>query len=227
MAPHYEEISRMIDHSLLRPTLTTQEVVDGCHLADRYKVKTVCVRPSDVKLAHEILKNSPVLVTTVVGFPHGDVSTASKVFEAREAIEAGARELDIVQNFGRLKSGDHNYVRQDLAAVTEAAHEKRVPVKIIFENCYLSEEEIIAACLICNDLGVDFVKTSTGFGTGGAEDKDIRLMRQHCLPRIQIKAAGGIRTLERLLEVKTLGCTRVGATATAEILEESRKRSSK
>ncbi len=215
----YKEIARMIDHSLLKPTLTDQEIREGCELAARYKVASVCVRPSDVRLAKEILRNSNVLVTTVIGFPHGTTTTSAKVAEANEAIENGAVELDMVLNIGKLKSGNFDFVKADIKAVTDAAHRRNVLVKVIFENCYLSEEEIIAACRICNDVGVDFAKTSTGYGTGGAEDKDIKLMRQYADPKIQIKAAGGVRTLERAIEIRELGCTRFGCTATVGILE--------
>ncbi len=215
----YEEIAAMIDHSLLKPTLTDAEIEEGCRIADRYKVASVCVRPSDVKLAKQVLKDSKVIVTTVIGFPHGTTTTLTKVIEAREAIENGAAELDMVINIGKLKSKEYDYVKQDIKAVTEAAHRKNVLIKVIFENCYLTEEEIIQACKLCNEVGVDFVKTSTGYGTGGAEDKDIRIMRKYADPHIQIKAAGGIRTLERAIEVKELGCTRFGCTATVGIME--------
>jgi deoxyribose-phosphate aldolase len=218
----YEDIARMIDHSLLKPNLTDKEIEEGCRIADEYKVATVCVRPSDVRRAAEILKASSVRVTTVIGFPHGAATTASKVFETMEAIKNGAAELDVVLNIGKLKSRDYDYVKADLQAVTAAAHEKNVFVKAIFENCYLDDEEKIAACRISNEVGVDFVKTSTGFGTGGAEDGDLILMREHTKPSIKLKAAGGIRSLERALEVRKLGCSRIGATATVAILERLR-----
>ncbi|HQT92247.1 MAG TPA: deoxyribose-phosphate aldolase, partial [Candidatus Kryptobacter bacterium] len=173
----YDEIAKMIDHSLLKPTLTDQEIKEGCELAAKYSVASVCVRPSDVKLAKETLKGSSVLVTTVIGFPHGTTTTAAKVAEANEAIDNGAVELDMVLNIGKLKSKNYDFVKTDIKAVTDSAHRRNVLVKVIFENCYLTEEEIIAACRICNETGVDFVKTSTGYGTGGAEDKDIRIMR--------------------------------------------------
>ncbi len=215
----YDEIAGMIDHSLLKPTLTDREIKDGCELAAKYRVASVCVRPSDVILASEILKDTAVLVTTVIGFPHGTTTTAAKVAEANEAIGNGAIELDMVLNIGKLRSKNYEYVKQDIRAVTDAAHARKALVKVIFENCYLSEEEIIEACKICNEVGVDFVKTSTGYGSGGAEDKDIRLMRKYADSRIQIKAAGGVRTLERAIEIRELGCTRFGCTATVGILE--------
>lgn len=215
----YQDMAAMIDHSLLKPDLTDREVEEGCRTAHEYGVATVCVRPSDVRRAAGVLARSPVRVTTVVGFPHGSTTTAAKVFEAEEAIRNGARELDVVLNIGKLKSRDYDYVKADLAAVTAAAHAKGVIVKAIFENCYLGDEEKVAACRISSEVGVDFVKTSTGFGTGGAEDRDLRLMREHTPPAIRLKAAGGIRTLERAIEVRKLGCTRIGATATVGILE--------
>ena len=215
----YEEIAKMIDHSLLKPTLTDKEIQEGCEIAAQYNVASVCVRPADVKFASQLLKNSDVLVTTVIGFPHGSTTTLTKVTEALEAIENGAKELDVVLHIGKLLSKQYAYVKLDLEAVTKAAHEKNVPVKVIFENCYLGEEDIIAACKICNEIGADFVKTSTGYGTGGAEDKDLKIMRKYANPEIQIKAAGGVRTLERAIEIKELGCTRFGCTATVGILE--------
>jgi deoxyribose-phosphate aldolase len=158
-------------------------------------------------------------VTTVIGFPHGTTTTAAKVFETEEAIAGGAVELDVVLNIGRLRSGDYDFVKEDLTAVTAVGHARGVLVKVIFENCYLDDEQKIAACRIANEVGVDYVKTSTGFGSGGAEDHDLILMRQHVRPGIKLKAAGGIRTLERAIEVRNLGCSRIGATATVEILE--------
>lgn len=215
----YEEIAGMIDHSLLKPYLTDKEIEEGCRIADEYKTASVCVRPCDVKRAVGILKDSPVLVTSVIGFPHGTTTVQTKVFEAKEAIDNGAVELDVVLNIGKLKSKDYDYVKEDLKAVTEIAHENNVVVKVIFENCYLDDDEKISACEICNEIGVDYVKTSTGFGTGGAVDKDLKLMRENTDPEIKLKAAGGIRTLERAIEVKKIGCSRLGATATVGILE--------
>lgn len=215
----YDDIAKMIDHSLLKPTLTDNEIKEGCKIADKYKVASVCVRPSDVKLAKKTLQGSKVLITTVIGFPHGTTTTNTKLEEAKEAIENGAVELDLVINIGKLKSGEYEYVRNEIKIITDYAHSKNVKIKVIFENCFLNDEEKIRACQICNETNVDWAKTSTGFGAGGAEDKDIKLMREHCKPEIQIKAAGGVRTLERAIEVKELGCTRFGATATVDILE--------
>jgi deoxyribose-phosphate aldolase len=215
----YEEIAGMIDHSLLKPTLTDREIIEGCKIAEKYRVASVCVRPCDVKLARDTLGNSSVLVTTVIGFPHGTTTMATKMLETTEAIENGVKELDIVMNIGKMKSGEHSYIKAELSVITSFAHARDVKVKVIFENCYLTDEEKIKACEICNEVGVDWVKTSTGYGTGGAEDSDLILMRKHCKPEIQVKAAGGIRTLERAIKVRDLGCTRFGATATVAILD--------
>ena len=216
---NYEDIAKMIDHSLLKPQLTDREVEEGCRVALEYGVASVCVRPSDVRRAAEVLRDSPVRVTTVVGFPHGSTSTVAKVCEAEQALRDGAVELDVVLHIGRLKSRDYVYVKADLEAVTALAHASDALVKVIFENCFLDDEEKIAACRIANELGVDFIKTSTGFGPGGAEDYDLKLMREHASPAIKVKAAGGIRTLERAVEVRKLGCARIGATATVAILD--------
>lgn len=215
----YKEIAEMIDHSLLKPTLTDQDIIDGCNLAKEYQVASVCVRPSDLPLCRQILAGSDVLLTTVIGFPHGTTTTKTKVAESAEAIENGAVELDVVLNIGKLRSGEYDYVADDLRAVISLAHEKGVLVKVIFENCYLGKEEIIKACEICNEVGADYVKTSTGYGSGGATDEDLKLMRQHAAPNVKIKAAGGVRTLERAIEVRRLGVTRFGCTATVGILE--------
>lgn len=215
----YDEIAGMIDHSLLKPNLTDKDVEEGCRIADEYRVAAVCVRPSDVRRAAELLAQTPVRVTTVIGFPHGSTTTAAKAFEAEEAIRNGARELDVVLHIGKLKSRDYDYVKADLEAVTAVAHANGALVKVIFENCYLDDEDKVAACRISSEVGVDFVKTSTGFGTGGAEDRDLKLMREHTAPAVKLKAAGGIKTLERAIEVRKLGCARIGATATVSILE--------
>lgn len=218
--PGYEAIAKMIDHSLLNPTLTDEEIIAGCELAKTYHVATVCVRPSDVLLAQSLLKDSDVLVTTVIGFPHGTTTTAAKLAEAKEAIVNGCKELDVVLHIGKLRTGDLEYVERDLSAVIELAHSSNVKVKVIFENTYLTKEQIISATLICNQVNADWVKTSTGYAGGGATDEDLRIMRQYALPHIQVKAAGGVRTLQRALEVRALGCTRFGATATKAILDE-------
>jgi deoxyribose-phosphate aldolase len=215
----YNDIALMIDHSLLNPTLTDNDIIAGCRLADEYKVATVCVRPGDVKLADKLLKNSPVKVTTVIGFPHGTTTTLTKLAEAQEAIENGCEELDVVINIGKMKSGGYDYVKRELQAVIAVAHARDVKVKVIFENTYLTKDEIKTATLICNDVNADWVKTSTGYAGGGATDEDLVIMRSNALPHIQVKAAGGVRTLERAIQVRELGCTRFGATATKVILD--------
>ena len=215
----YADIAEMIDHSLLRPEFTDKDIEEGCRLAHEYGIAAVSVRPSDVELAKRVLQNSEVLIDVVIGFPHGTTTTLTKVTEAKEAIENGADELDMVLNIGKLRSGEFEFVKADIQAVKDIAAEKNVTLKVIFENCYLSEEQIVAACEICSEVGVDFIKTSTGYGSGGALDRDLKIMRQHANPDIQLKAAGGVRTLERAIEIRQLGCTRFGCTVTAGILE--------
>ncbi len=224
MLPAYEEIAQMIDHSLLRPELTRAEVEAGCDLAVQYAVVTVCVRPCDLALAVERVAGSAVKPTTVVGFPHGAQTTATKLFEAREALETGALELDMVINIGRLRSLDYAYVTDELAKLSELVHGHGALLKVIFENAYLNDELIIAACRIAAAAKCDFVKTSTGFAPSGAADHDLVLMRENSPAWMRIKAAGGVRTLDRALEVRALGCSRFGATATAAILDELKRR---
>ncbi|MCS7239321.1 MAG: deoxyribose-phosphate aldolase [Thermoguttaceae bacterium] len=220
----YEDISKMIDHSLLSPTLTDEELEAGCRLAVLYNVATVCVKPYFVRQAVDLLAPSPVKATTTVGFPHGSHSTRIKVAEATAAIEDGAEELDMVVNIGKVLSEDWPYVRSDIRGVLEVVRQHGKVLKVIFENCYLQKQHKIRLCELCGELGVDFVKTSTGYAEGGATLEDLRLMREHCPPHVQIKAAGGVRTLDQLLAVRAIGVTRVGATRTAEILDECRRR---
>ncbi|ADH64800.1 deoxyribose-phosphate aldolase [Allomeiothermus silvanus DSM 9946] len=220
----YEQVAQMIDHSLLRPELTPAEVLAGCELAERYRVASVCVKPCDVELAAKALRGSSVKVGTVVGFPHGSSATATKVFEAKLAMEQGAVELDMVINIGRLRGGEAEYVLGDIQAVVEVAKRGGALVKVILENAYLSEEQKVLGCQLSEQAGADFVKTSTGFAPSGATLEDLKLMREAVSPHVQIKAAGGVRTLDALLEVMRVGTTRVGATATAAILEEFKAR---
>jgi deoxyribose-phosphate aldolase len=215
----YDEIAGMIDHSLLQPVLTDQEMEEGCLLARRLKVASVCAKPCFVRRAKQLLEGSPVRVGTTIGFPHGGHTTQAKRLEAGDACASGAVELDMVVNVGKVLGEDWEYVRADVRAVLDIAAEHGAILKLIFENCYLQDHHKIMLCRICSELGVDFAKTSTGFGTGGATDADLILMRRHCSPSVQIKAAGGVRTLERALRVRELGCTRIGATATERILE--------
>lgn len=220
----YEQLAKVIDHSLLRPELTEAEVLAGCELAARYHTATVCVKPCHVKLAKEALKDSDVLVSTVVGFPHGSHQTAIKVAEAQMAMDDGAVELDMVLNIGQLRSGKVDYVRDDIKAVCDVAHARGVKVKVILENAYLTNEEKITACKLCEAAGADWVKTSTGFASSGATLEDLRLMRSNVSGKVQVKAAGGVRTLPALLDVIDAGVTRCGATATATILDDFKSR---
>ena len=219
-----KDIAKMIDHSLLNPKFTDDDIRSGCELAKEYDVASVCVRPTDLKLAAELLKGTDVLPTTVIGFPHGSNKTEVKVFEAEQAIADGALELDMVLNIGKLLSGEYEFVKQDIKAVCDLAHKNNIIVKVIFENCYLSDEQKIIACKLCDEAGADFVKTSTGYGTGGATVADLRLMRANTKPETRVKAAGGVRTLDGALAVRKLGGTRFGATATKAILEDAKQR---
>lgn len=216
----YRNIAKMIDHSLLQQTLTDQELEQGCALARAHDVASVCIKPYYVGRTRELLAGSSVAVGTTVGFPHGGHVTAIKVAEAEQAMEDGAAELDMVVNIGKVLSKDWSFVSADIQAVVEAAHSRKAIVKVIFENCFLADEHKERLCQICGEVKADFVKTSTGYGASGATDEDLRLMRRCSPAHVQVKAAGGVRTLERLLAVRALGVTRVGATATRAILEE-------
>ncbi len=218
------DIAKAIDHSLLRPELDDAFVEDGCRLAAEYDVASVCVRPTDVRRAAAILAGTDVAVGTVIGFPHGSHRTETKVFEARQALADGATELDMVIQIGALKSGRDAEVLADIAAVVDVAHAAGAIVKVIFENAYLTDEEKVRACHLSEAAGADFVKTSTGFGPGGATHEDLALMRRSVSAHVQVKAAGGVRTLDALLDVMALGVTRVGATATKAIIDDFRAR---
>jgi deoxyribose-phosphate aldolase len=220
----YPDIAKMIDHSLLNPSLTQDELEMGCRTAVQYDVASVCIMPACVLLCADLLRGSTVRPGTTIGFPHGGHTAAIKAAEARRAIEDGAEELDMVVNISRVLSGDWDYVRRDITAVIEPAHTQGCKVKVIFENCYLRDEHKIRLCEICGELGADWVKTSTGYGPSGSTPQDISLMRKYSPSSVQVKAAGGIRTLDQLLEVRRLGATRVGASRTAEILEEVKRR---
>jgi deoxyribose-phosphate aldolase len=220
----YEQLAKVIDHSLLRPELTEEEVIAGCELAARHHVATVCVKPCHVTLAKRLLANSDVKVSTVIGFPHGGTTTPVKVFEAKEAMDNGAVELDMVLNIGELRSGNYDFVKSDIQAVCETAHARGVKVKVILENAYLTDEQKVKACQLAEAAGADWVKTSTGFAPSGATLEDLRLMRATVGPQVQVKSAGGVRTLDALLAVIDAGVTRSGATATAAILEDFMKR---
>ena len=220
----YSEIAKMIDHSLLSPALTDQELEDGCRLAVEYDVASACVKPYYLGRCSELLAGSAVAASTVIAFPHGGHTTAIKVAEARQAIRDGGSELDMVVNIGKVLTEDWNYVRDDIQAVVEATHAGGAIVKVIFENCYLQDQHKIRLCEICAGAGADFVKTSTGYASGGATIEDLKLMRKHSPPQVRVKAAGGIRTLDALLEVRAIGVARSGATRTAEMLDECKRR---
>jgi len=217
----------MIDHSLLRPELTEDDIRKGCDLARKYKVATVCCSPSALALVKQLLEGSDVKATTVVGFPHGYNKTETKVFEAEQAIKDGAVELDMVINIGRLLGRDFDYVKNDIKAVVDAAHRQDVLVKVILENCYLTDELKQIACRLAEEAGADFVKTSTGFGTGGATLEDLQLMRKTVSEKVQVKAAGGVRDFDMAVKVREAGCARFGATRTESIMEECYKRHGK
>jgi deoxyribose-phosphate aldolase len=220
----YLDMAKMIDHSLLNPTLTAAELEAGCQLALAYDVASVCIMPYALKRCAEILRGSAVRASTTIGFPHGGHTTAIKRAEAQQALADGGQELDMVVNISRVLSGDWDYVRRDLEAVIAVTHAAGQKVKVIFENCYLQTEHKVRLCQICGELNADWVKTSTGYGSGGATIEDLKLMRQHAPAHVQVKAAGGVRDLDKLLEVRALGVTRAGATRTKEMLDECRRR---
>jgi deoxyribose-phosphate aldolase len=231
----YAELAGMIDHSLLHPTMTDKELEEGCRIAARYGVASVCIKPYAVRRAAALLKDTGVAVGAVVGFPHGGSTTEVKRFETEAACRDGATEIDMVINIGKALSGDWDFVAQDIRAVCEAAHAHRAIVKVIFENDFLPDNTVkLRLCEIAERAGADFVKTSTGYGFvkqadgkygyQGATEPDLKLMRQACSKRVQVKAAGGVRDLDALIKVRDLGVTRCGATATAAMLDEFRRR---
>jgi deoxyribose-phosphate aldolase len=220
----YHDVAKMIDHSLLNPTLTAGDLEHGIRLAIAYDVASVCIMPFAARWCADMLRGSAVKASTTIGFPHGGHTTTVKVAEARQALADGGEELDMVVNISKVLSRDWAYVRQDIQAVVEAAHEAGRRVKVIFENAYLNDEQKIRLCEICGELRADWVKTSTGYAAGGATLEDLALMRKHSPPHVQVKAAGGVRDLDALLEVRALGVTRVGATRTGAMLDEARRR---
>lgn len=222
----YDEIAKMVDHSLLNPALTTNELEAGCKLARQYDVASVCILPYYLRRCAELLRGCEVKPTTTIGFPHGANATSVKLVEIEQALKDGGTELDAVINIGKARSGDWNYVRHEIEALTTATHLGGAKIKIIFENAYLDEAAKIRLCEICGELQVDWVKTSTGFAPTGATVDDVTLMREHSPSHVQVKAAGGVRTLDALLEFRAAGATRVGSSSTAQILEACRKRHS-
>jgi deoxyribose-phosphate aldolase len=238
----YEQLAKMIDHSLLHPTMTDKDLEDGCKLAAQYGAASVCIKPYAVKLAAELLEGTGVVVGAVIGFPHGNSCTESKRYETELACRDGAAEIDMVINIGKALSGDWDYVEQDVKAVCDEAHGRGAKVKVIFENDYLTEggagldsdDFKRKLCEICERAGADWVKTSSGYGFvkgpegkysyRGATEHDLALMRASCSSNVQVKAAGGVRDLDGLIKVRDLGATRCGATATATMLDEYRRR---
>jgi deoxyribose-phosphate aldolase len=229
------ELAKMIDHSVLHPAFTDEDLKKHCSIAGKYDVASVCVKPYAVKMAIGNLRGSDVKTGCVIGFPHGNSSTPVKIFEAGQACNDGAAEIDMVINIGKAIGGDWDYVESEIIAVTDVCHKGNAIIKIIFETDYLTQEEDkIRLCRICTAAGADFVKTSTGYGFvkrpdgnynyTGATVEDVRLMRRYAGPEVQVKCAGGVRTLDDLLIMKAAGATRSGATATESILEEAKKR---
>ena len=222
MPPTLAELAKMFDHSLLQPQLTDADLDRGLAVAVEYDVASVCIKPYAVRRAAKLLAGTAVAASTVIGFPHGGHLTRVKVFESELALADGATELDMVVNVGKVLSGEWNFVADDVRAVVEVAHRAGAKVKVIFENAYLKEEHKRELCRICGEVRADWVKTSTGYAETGATVEDLKLMRE-CSPAwVQVKAAGGVRTYEKLLEVRAIGVSRVGATATRTILDEAK-----
>lgn len=217
-----EQVAKTIDHSILKPDFLTKDIEEGCALALKYDVATVCIRPMDVALTAKLLKGSDVLVATVIGFPHGTTTTAAKVAEAVDAVRNGAVELDMVLNISALLSGDYELVESDIRAVVEAARAElaTVSIKVIFETAYLNDELIVKACNLVESAGADYVKTSTGFAHEGATLHNVKLMKQTVGDRLKVKSSGGVKTLDQLIDYMDAGVTRSGCSATAAVLEE-------
>jgi deoxyribose-phosphate aldolase len=218
------DIAAKLDHTVLRPDSDEDAIRKGCEVARKYGVACLCVQPGNVVAAARVLAGSTVLPGAAIGFPHGANRTDVKAFEAERALDDGARELDMVLNIGKLKSGDYDYVEKDIRAVAEAAHTRGVILKVILENAYLTDAEKAEGCRIAERAGADFVKTSTGFAPTGATIEDLRLMRASCSERVRLKASGGIRTLDAALACIAAGCARVGTTSTEAIMEEAFRR---
>jgi len=220
----YDDIAKMIDHSLLNPVFTVEELEQGIQVALDYHVASVCIMPYYLRRCADRLRGSTVKASTTIGFPHGGHATAVKRAEAMQALDDGGEELDCVVNISKVLSGDWDYVRAEIKSLVDLVHDRGQKVKVIFENCYLNDPQKIRLCEICGELRADWVKTSTGYGTGGATIEDLQLMRKHAPPHVQVKAAGGVRDLDKLLAVRALGVTRVGCTRTAEVLDECKRR---
>lgn len=220
----YSDLAKMIDHSLLGPMLKREDLESGCQLALAYDVASVCILPYYLRRCAEILNGSTVVPSTTIGFPHGGHTTAIKVAEAKQALADGGQELDMVVNISQVLSGDWSYVRHEIAEICKVTHGAGQKLKVIFENAYLQDEHKIRLCEICGELSVDWVKTSTGYSPSGATLEDLRLMRKHSPSHVQVKAAGGVRDLDTLIQVRELGVSRCGASRTAEMLDEYRRR---
>jgi deoxyribose-phosphate aldolase len=220
----YLDIAKMIDHSLLNPSLTVPELEAGCELAVRYDAASVCIMPYYAKRCAELLKGSTVQPSTTIGFPHGGHCMSIKLAEVEQALDDGATELDMVINISKARSGDWDYVAREIRLLTDTVHAAKARIKVIFENAYHDDAAKIRLCEICGEIGVDWVKTSTGYAATGATMDDLKLMRKHSPANVQVKAAGGVRDLDALLAVREIGVTRAGATRTATMLDECRKR---
>ncbi|MFN7993926.1 MAG: deoxyribose-phosphate aldolase [Bryobacteraceae bacterium] len=216
----YEDLAQIIDHALVKPELTDDDVIAGCELAAKYRVKMVSVRPCDVELAIRVLQGTGVAVGSLAGFPHGSSTTAVKLYEARDVLRRGAREIDMVLNIARLRSRQFAYIESELLQMAETCHKESALLKVIFENAWLTDELKIVACRICARAGVDFAKTSTGFAPSGFTLDDLRLMRTHLPEEVGLKAAGGIRDLATAKDVYAAGCSRIGTSLPADILDE-------
>jgi deoxyribose-phosphate aldolase len=219
----YPDLAKMIDHSLLVPTMTIRELEQGIDLAIAYDVASVCIMPYYLKRCSERLAGTSVQSSTTIGFPHGGHRASIKRAETIAALEDGCQELDVVVNISQVLSLQWDYVRDELAMLTELAHDAGQKIKVIFENCYLQDAHKIELCKICSDLEVDWVKTSTGYGSSGATLDDLKLMRANTPPSVQVKAAGGVRDLKTLLEVRQIGVSRCGSSRTAELLNPARE----
>ena len=220
----YQDIAKMIDHSILQPNSTVDDLESGISLAIAYDVASVCLMPYYLKRCAERLAGTTVVPSCTIGFPHGGHTSAMKAAEAKMAIADGGQELDMVVNISKVLSGDWRYVTEDIRGVIETAHDAGVKVKVIFENCYLNDDQKKKLCEICGELNADWVKTSTGYGSSGATIEDLRLMRQYSPAHVQVKAAGGVKDLDMLIQVRELGVSRCGSSRTKQLLDECRQR---
>ncbi len=222
ITPH--DIAKMLDHSTLQPYLTEADIRKGCEIALKYDCASVCARPADVPILAEMLGGSDVKVCTVIGFPHGNHHTAIKVAEAKLALDEGCTELDMVINIGKMISGDHDYVREEIRQLADLAHENGAILKVILETCYLTDEQKAVCCKLSTEAGADFVKTSTGYGSKGCTIDDLKLMRTSVPDTMRVKGSGGIRDLDTVLSARAVGASRCGVSATVAIMEEAEKR---